>query len=150
MFLLIMSQTGLRLRTERYGGCAPILLLARLRSSEQSHTKSDHGNGENDCARINQENSSTGLRGIRWQYGEKEPSRNKNRRERHGEPYEPQQGGGQNRRIRQDLTHQGQNHNHSRVCMSGAKEILSQRVFHVAAVLVHQRRQQKISTVLDG
>jgi hypothetical protein len=34
--------------------------------------------------------------------------------------------------------------------MSGTKEILSQRVLHLSAALVHQRGQQKISTVLDG
>jgi hypothetical protein len=34
--------------------------------------------------------------------------------------------------------------------VSGAKEILSQRVLHISAALVHQRGQQKISTILDG
>src|SRR5437870_13547577 len=56
---------------------------------------------------------------------------------------------GQNGRVRQHLTNQRQDHDHTCVSVPGAEKILSQRVFHVTASFVHQRGQQKIPAVLN-
>jgi hypothetical protein len=50
------------------------------------------------------------------------------------------------RRVGQYLTNKGKNHYDAGMSVSCAKEILSQRILHISAGLVHQRCQQKVSS----
>src|SRR5271165_5502022 len=123
--------------------------LARLGRPQQPNAERDDSDGKDESSRVNQGDGSASFSGSRRKHRKEEPRRNEDCSERYSDSNEPKNGGGKKRRVRQNLAEQRKNNDHARVGMSGAEEILAQRVLHVAAAFVHQRGQQKISAVLN-
>src|SRR5262249_2848050 len=75
--------------------------------------------------------------------------REENRCQRCSETGDPNERTGQNCRVRKDLADKRKNDEYSCMGMTGSEEVLTQRVFHVAAVPIHKGRQQKVPTILN-